>query len=57
MSYDAKQIGAREVCWLCCKRPVYATNPHLRGCVSCRVPAPVIYGTTTEDLARVDSRS
>lgn len=34
-SYDDKQLGARLVSWLCCKRTYWATDPS-RGCLVCR---------------------
>ena len=33
--YDVIQAAAVLVCWLCCKRTVYATHP-MKGCVQCR---------------------
>ena len=34
-SYDDRQLAARLVTWLCCKRTVYAVKPE-HGCVRCR---------------------
>jgi hypothetical protein len=34
MTYDEKQLYAREVTWLCCRRTVFATAPY-RGCLAC----------------------
>lgn len=34
-SYDDKQIEAIHLCWLCCRREVFATNPAI-GCLTCR---------------------
>ena len=35
ISYDDKQLNAREVTWLCCRHTVFATNPNM-GCLTCR---------------------
>lgn len=34
MTYDDRQLFARLVTWLCCRRTVYATDPN-RGCLVC----------------------
>jgi hypothetical protein len=34
MSYDDRQVAARLVTWLCCRRTVYAVHPH-SGCGRC----------------------
>jgi hypothetical protein len=41
MSYDDRQITAREVSYRCCRRTYYATRPE-RGCVCDWTPAPML---------------
>lgn len=35
-TYDDKQLAARWLSWLCCRREVIATDPNHRGCASCQ---------------------
>jgi hypothetical protein len=37
-SYDDRQLAARLVTWLCCRRTVYAVDPD-RGCFTCEEKA------------------
>jgi len=34
-TYDEWRIAAKHLCWLCCKREVFSTNPEA-GCIACR---------------------